>query len=151
MLGTIVNSVAVIIGGFIGLCLKKGLPKKMSDSVMSGVALCVLYIGISGCIKGQNALIPVISISIGAIIGTMIDLDGRLKRLGDSVEKKFQKPGEEKISFAEGFVSSALLFCVGAMAIMGALQSGLTGNNQTLYTKSVLDFISAIVFAASMG
>ena len=151
MLGTIVNAIAVIIGGLIGLCLKKGLPKKLSDAVMTGVALCTVYIGISGCLKGQNPLITVISIAVGAVVGTLLDLDGKLNSLGDKVEEKFSKNPGEKMSLAQGFVSASLLFCVGAMAIMGALQSGLTGDNQTLYTKSLLDFISSIVFASSMG
>lgn len=151
MLGTIVNAIAIIIGGFIGLILKKGFPQKLSDAVMSGVALCVLYIGISGCLKGQNALITVISIAVGAIIGTLLNLAGRLESLGLTVEKKFSKNRGSRVSVAEGFVSASLLFCVGAMAIMGSLQSGLTGNNETLYTKSLLDFISSIVFASSLG
>lgn len=151
MLGTIVNAIAVILGGFIGLCLKKGLPEKISDAVMKGIALCTIYIGISGCLEGKNPLITVISIAVGAVIGTVLDLDSRLGALGESVEKRFKKSDGDKVSLAEGFVSSSLLFCVGAMAIMGALQSGLTGDNQTLYTKSVMDFISSIVFASSMG
>lgn len=151
MLGSIVNAIAVIIGGLIGLCLKKGLPKRLSEAVMAGVALCTVYIGISGCLKGQNPLITVISIAVGAIVGTLLDLDGKLNSLGDKVEGKFNKNSGEKMSLAQGFVSASLLFCVGAMAIMGALQSGLTGDNQTLYTKSLLDFISSIVFASSMG
>ncbi len=151
MLGTIVNSLAIIAGGLLGLLLKKGLPKKLSDAVMTGVALCVVYIGVSGCMNGKNALITVISVALGAILGTLLDLDGKLCRLGEAIEQKFRKEGKTKVSIAEGFVSASLLFCVGAMAIMGSLQSGLSGNHQTLYTKSVLDFISAIVFAATMG
>ena len=151
MLGTTVNAITVIIGSLIGLFLKKGLPKKLSDAVMTGVGLCVVYLGIDGCLEGQNPLIAVISIAVGAIIGTLLDLDGKLNSLGNLVEKKFSKNAEGNVSLAQGFVSSSLLFCVGAMAIVGALQSGLTGDNQTLYTKSLLDFISAIVFASSMG
>lgn len=151
MLGTIVNAIAVIAGGLIGLLFKKGLPKKITDAVMTGIALCTIYIGISGCLEGKNPLITVIAIAVGAVLGTALELDGRLLSLGESLEKKFKKPGEEKISLAEGFVSSSLLFCVGAMAIMGSLQSGLAGNHQTLYTKSVMDFISSIVFASSLG
>ena len=151
MLGTIVNSITVIAGALIGLLFKKGLPKKLTDAVMTGIALCTIYIGISGCLEGKNPLITVISIAVGAVIGTALNLDGRLLSLGESLEKKLKKPGEEKISLAEGFVSSSLLFCVGAMAIMGSLQSGLAGNHQTLYTKSVMDFISSIVFASSLG
>ena len=151
MLGTIVNAIAVILGGLVGLLFKKGLPKKLTDAVMTGIALCTIYIGIGGCLEGKNPLITVIAIAVGAVIGTALDLDGRLLMLGETVEKKFKKAGGEKVSLAEGFISSSLLFCVGAMAIMGSLQSGLAGNHQTLYTKSVMDFISSIVFASSLG
>lgn len=151
MLGTTVNAIAVIIGSLIGLLLKKGLPKRLSDAVMTGVGLCVVYLGIDGCLQGQNPLIAVISIAVGAIIGTLLDLDGKLNAFGNSVEKRFNKNAGAKVSLAQGLVSSSLLFCVGAMAIVGALQSGLVGDNQTLYTKSLLDFISSIVFASSMG
>lgn len=151
MLGTIVNVAAVIAGGLIGLLFKKGLPKKLTDAIMTGIALCTIYIGISGCIEGKNPLITVIAIAVGAVVGTLLNLDGKLSALGESVEKKFKKEGGEKVSLAEGFISSSLLFCVGAMAIMGALQSGLAGNHETLYTKSVMDFISSMVFASSMG
>ncbi len=151
MLGTIVNAGAVIAGSLIGICLKKGLPRQLSDAVMTGVGLCVIYLGIDGCLEGNNPLIAVISIALGAILGTLLDLDGRLNSLGEHIENRFNKKPGEKISFAGGFISSSLLFCVGAMAIVGALQSGLTGDNQTLYTKSLLDFISSIVFASSMG
>ena len=151
MLGTIVNAIAVIIGGLIGLLFKKGLPQKLSDAVMTGIALCTIHIGISGCLKGENALIPVVSIAVGAIIGTLLDLDGKLNLLGESVERKFKKKTDGKVSLAEGFVSASLLFCVGAMSIVGSLQSGLMGDHQTLFTKSVMDFISSMVFASSMG
>lgn len=151
MLGTIVNTIAVIIGGLIGLCLKKGLPSRISDAVMTGVALCTIYIGITGCLDGQNALITVLSIAIGTVIGTLLDLDGKLNHLGQSLENKFKNPSGEKTSLAEGFVSASLLFCVGAMTIVGSLQSGLTGNHEMLFTKSLLDFISSIVFASTMG
>ena len=151
MTGTIVNAVAVIIGGLIGLLLKKGLPEKFSSAIMTGIALCTMYIGISGCLKGENPLITVISIAVGAVIGTLLDLDGRLSALGVAVEKRFKKKEGEKTPIAQGFISASLLFCVGAMAIMGALESGLTNSHQTLFTKSVMDFISSIVFASSMG
>ena len=111
MLGTIVNAIAVIIGGLVGLLFKKGLPKKLTDAVMTGIALCTIYIGISGCLEGENPLITVIAIAVGSVIGTALDLDGRLLSLGETVERKFKKTGGEKVSLAEGFVSSSLLFC----------------------------------------
>lgn len=150
MLGTVVNSIAIIIGGAIGLLLKKGIPKRLSDAVMKGLSLCVLYIGIDGCLKGNNVMITIISMVIGALIGEALDLDDKLKKLGDLIEKKFKSNGS-KISIAEGLVTSSLLFCVGAMAVVGSLQSGLIGDHSMIYTKSMLDFTAAIIFAASLG
>jgi hypothetical protein len=148
--GTLVNTVAVVGGSSVGLLLKKGIPERFSEVMMKGIALCTMYIGISGALKGENTIILILSMVIGAIIGTALDLDGLLNKLAGLVEKKFKKEGEQ-MSLAEGFVSASLLFCVGAMTIVGSLQSGLTGDHQMLYTKSVLDCISAIVFASSMG
>lgn len=152
LLGTLVNTAAVLIGGSIGLLLKKGLPAKISDTVMKGVGLCVVYIGISGSLNGKNALITIISIAVGAVIGELLDLDGKITRLGGFLENKFSKTGDKgKTPIAKGFVSASLLFCVGAMAIVGSLNSGLSHNHEMLYTKSLLDFISSIIFAASLG
>lgn len=150
MWGTIVNALAVLVGGTLGLLLKKGIPERFSDVTMKGLGLCVLYIGISGVLKGQNALIAIIAIVLGGIIGEMLDLDGKISRLGDKLQSRFAQTGG-KSSIAQGFVTSSLLFCVGAMAIVGSLQSGLTGDHQTLYAKSLLDGISSIIFAATLG
>lgn len=183
MLGTLVNSMAIVIGGAIGLLLKKGLPKKMADTLMIGLGLCTLYIGISGCLAGENTLVLIVSMVVGTIIGEAIDLDDKINRLGKFLERKFSgkvakatevvegydaetdaiskenptgaKTAVEisvrKVSLAEGFVTSSLLFCVGAMAIVGSLQSGLTGNHETLFAKSMLDFVAAIIFASTLG
>ncbi|MBE6936537.1 MAG: DUF554 domain-containing protein [Ruminococcaceae bacterium] len=150
MLGTIVNAAAVAAGTLLGLLLKKGIPDRLQDIIMKGVALCVLLIGISGALKGQNTLIAILSMVIGAIIGELIDIDRRLNTLGQWIEKKFSKGGGEQ-TVAKAFVTSSLLFCVGAMAIVGSLQSGLTGDHEMIYTKSMLDGISSIVFASSLG
>ena len=152
LLGTFVNTAAVLIGGLIGLLLKKGLPAKISDTVMKGVGLCVIYIGISGSLDGKNALITIISTAVGAVIGSLLDLDCKVNQLGIFLENKFsKKESEGTASIAKGFVSASLLFCVGAMAIVGSLNSGLRHNHEMLYTKSLLDFISSIIFAASLG
>ena len=143
--------VAVLIGGSVGLLLKKGLPEKLSDSIMKGLGLCTLYLGISGSLKGQNSLILIISMVVGIVIGEILDLDDKVNRLGKFVEKKFQKEGSTKVSIAEGFVSASLLFCVGAMAIVGSLQAGLAGDYEMLYNKSMLDGVAAIIFASSFG
>ncbi len=151
MLGTIVNTVAVIIGASIGMVLKKGIPDKLSDTMMKGLGLCTLYLGISGSLDGKNSLILIISIVIGALIGEGIDLDAKLNQLGNWLENKFKSKEGGKVSIAEGFVSASLLFCVGAMTIVGSLQSGLQGNHEMLFNKSMLDFVAAIIFASSMG
>ncbi len=153
MLGTIVNTIAVIIGAAIGLLLKKGLPEKMADTLMKGLGLCTLFLGISGSLKGENSLILIISVVIGTVIGELLDLEGKVNGLGKWVEKRFQnkKSQDGKTSVAEGFVTASLLFCVGAMAIVGSLQSGLQGNHEMLYNKSTLDFVAAIIFASSLG
>ena len=124
MLGTLVNAGAIVVGSFLGLLLKKGLPEKITDAIMKGVALCVLYIGLDGCLEGDNALIAILSIVLGALVGTALDLDVRLCSLGDYMERKLQAGGG---SFSTAFVTASLLFCVGAMAVVGSLQSSRLG------------------------
>lgn len=155
MLGTIVNALAVIGGCIIGLIVKGRLTEKISNTIMSGLALCVLYIGISGALKGEDTLLLIICIAVGALIGEIIDIDKRLNNLGDYIEKKINSKKKDKkadkISISEGFVTSSLLFCVGAMAVVGSLESGLQGNHTTLFAKSVLDGVSSIIFTSSLG
>lgn len=166
--GTIINTLTVLGGSLLGLLLKwlaghfgsrlpagsASLGSRLQNIIMEGVALCVLYIGISGSLKGQNTLIAILSMVIGAIIGETLDLDAKMKALGDWVQaktSKFVNGSGSGPSVAEGFVTASLLFCVGAMAIVGALENGLTGNYDTLKAKAVLDGISSIVFASSLG
>lgn len=149
MLGTIVNTAAVAAGGLIGLLLKKGIPQRITDAVMTGLALCVLYMGISGALEGRKTLAMIVSMALGAVIGTLLDLDGRLNRMGESVEHRLDPDGQGGI--AASFVTASLLYCVGAMSVVGSLQSGLTGDHTMLFTKSLLDFISSIVLCASLG
>lgn len=155
MLGVIVNSVAVIIGTLLGLLMKKGISKKISDAVMIGVGLCVVFIAVGGLILNNDAeaisLAAIVSIVLGAIIGTAIDIDKRLNHLGDKVAEKMKSKSSADSSVADGFVNATLLFCVGAMAIMGSISAGLEGNNTTLYIKSILDFTSSIMFASTFG
>lgn len=149
MLGTIVNTLAVAAGGAIGLLLKKGIPQKITDAVMQGLALCVIFMGVSGALEGSKTLAMIVAMALGAVVGTLLDLDGRLNKLGDTIEAKMGPGGQGRI--ATGFVTASLLYCVGALSIVGSLQSGLTGNHSMLYTKSMLDFISSIVLCASLG
>lgn len=151
MLGTIVNSITVMVGCLCGLIVKGRLTEKISTTIMNGLVLCTLYIGISGALNGGDTLIMIISVAVGALIGEIIDIDKRLNNLGNYLESKFNNKKENNISIAEGFITSSLLFCVGAMTIVGALESGLKGNHDTLFTKSVLDLVSSIIFTSSLG
>ncbi|WP_195987412.1 DUF554 domain-containing protein [Clostridium sp. D53t1_180928_C8] len=151
MLGTIVNSIAVIVGCLVGLVVKGRLTEKISTTIMNGLALCTIYIGIAGALNGEDTLIMIISVAIGALLGEIIDIDKCLNKLGYYLESKFKRKKESNISIAEGFITSSLLFCVGAMAIVGSLESGLKGNHNTLFTKSILDGISSIIFTSSLG
>lgn len=150
MIGVIVNTAAVIIGSIIGLFCKKGIPQKVSDAIMRGIGLCTLYIGISGSLKGENTLVLIISMVFGIAIGTLIDIDDKINRLGRMVERKFSK-ADGSVSVSEGFVTASLLFCIGAMTIVGSLNAGLAGDNEMLFTKSVLDFVSSIMLSVSLG
>ena len=148
MIGTLVNTLAAVVGGLLGSLLKKGIPERFADLVQKGLALCVLYIGIKGSLVGTNTLVTILSLVLGAILGELLNIDGGIERLGAWAQKKLSKGGSR---LGEGFVTASLLFCVGSMAVVGSLQSGLTGNHETIFTKSMLDFVSAIILASSLG
>jgi len=150
MFGVLVNSVAVIIGCGIGLLLGKAVPERVGKLVMNGMALCVIYIGISGALKGQNALVLIISIALGAALGELLDLDARLNRFANNLEKRFQKSGGQ-MSLAEAFITTTIIMCAGALAVIGPLRAGLSGDNSVIYTKTTIDFIGAIIFSTTMG
>lgn len=148
LLGTLVNVVLVLIGGFVGLFLKKGISKRFSDLIMHAIALVTMVIGITFATASENMLIVIISLVVGALMGEGINIDKRLNQLGDLIKSKVKS---ESGNVGEGFVTATLLFCVGSMAIMGALDSGLRGDHTVLYTKAIMDGISALIFASSMG
>lgn len=156
--GTLVNFFAVIVGAVLGSLVGNKIPAKICASVMNALALCVMLIGLTGCLLPktftgddtsytQNILLIILSVIIGTIFGELLDLDGKVTRLGDRIGANYS--ADSKI--AEGFVSGTLLFCVGAMAIVGSIESGLTGDNSTLFAKSLLDCISAFILASSLG
>lgn len=149
MLGTIVNALAIIAGGLIGLLFGKGIAEKYKQTILQGVALSVILIGWKSALAADQLLIVIISMVVGATIGEGLNIEGRLERLGQWLEARVSAgPGS---SLARGFVTASLVFCVGSMAIVGALESGLTGNHQTLFAKSILDGVISIVFASTMG
>ena len=166
--GTLINAFAVLLGSMVGLLIKwftthcshllpKGstiLGERLQAIIMQGLALSILSIGLSGCLKGRNTLIAILSMVIGAVIGELLNLTQRMETLGDWVQNKTARlfpTNSGTSSISDGFVTTTLLFCVGAMAIVGSLENGLTGTYDTLKAKSVLDGISSIVFASSMG
>ena len=144
MLGVLVNVVAVLLGGFLGVLFKKGIPQKVEQGVMSALGLCCMVIGIDGALNGMDTLVVIVSMVLGALVGGLLDIDKGVNRLGAWVEHKFQKQ-QGQVSLAEGFVSATLLFCVGAMTVVGSLNSGLRGDHTMLFTKSLLDFCSAMM------
>ena len=150
MLGVLVNVITVLIGSSVGLLFKKSIPERVSKAAMIGLGVCTLYIGISGSLCGENVLVLIGAVVLGAIVGTLLNIDGALNRLGEKVERKFRK-SNGKTSVAEGFVSATLLFCVGSMTVTGSIQSGLTGDNSVLITKEKLDLVSSMMLAASLG
>lgn len=151
LIGTLVNTATVIAGSLIGLVLGNILPERLGDTVMKGLGLCTLAVGIEGMLGGSNALIAIISVAVGAVIGELCDLDGHLNRFAEGLEKRIKRGRSSGVSLAEGFVTASLVFCVGAMTIVGALNDGLMGNHEMLFTKATLDFVSSIVFASSLG
>ena len=147
-MGTIVNSVAVVAGALLGVFLRKGIKDQYTSTIMDGMALAVVIIGVMGALEMNNLIVVLASIVVGSIIGERLDLDKRLENLGTSMEKRF---GRGDSNFSKGFIMASLVYCIGAMAILGALESGLTGNHETLYAKSVLDGVSAVIFASTFG
>ncbi len=148
--GVFLNTITVILGSSIGLILRRGIPEKISKAVMTAIGLCTVAIGICGVVNSQNQLVMIISLVVGSVIGTLLNIDGWLKRIGDSVSSK-TKFINSASSVEEGFVSASLLFCIGAMTIVGSINAGIYADNQLLYTKSILDLISSMMLAASLG
>ena len=151
MLGVLVNVATVLLGGCVGLVCKRGIPKRLTDAVMLGLGLCTVYIGIDGALAGENVLVVIAAMVLGAIVGALLDIDGAINRLGAWVERKFHRGEGEKVSLAEGFVTASLLFCVGSMTVVGSLNAGILGDNQMLFTKATLDLVSSAMLAASLG
>ena len=149
--GAVVNFVLVILGSLLGLLFKKGIPERVRKTLMNGMALCVIYIGVMGLFEeNTNIIIIILSLAAGSVIGELIDLDKRVNNLGERLEKSLNKKGGNT-KIADGFVTATLLFCVGAMSIVGSVNSGISGDNSTLYSKSIIDCVSAMAFTSSLG
>ncbi|TYT74452.1 DUF554 domain-containing protein [Desulfobotulus mexicanus] len=150
MLGTLVNVAAIFAGALLGLLFGKGIPERYKQTVMQALALAVMLIGLKTALACDDILIIIGSLVLGTLLGEWLGIEEKLAGLGRMLEKKFAGKGD-KGSMAQAFVTSSLIFCVGSMAIVGSLESGLTGNHQTLFAKSALDGVASVIFAASMG
>ncbi|ACB85820.1 DUF554 domain-containing protein [Natranaerobius thermophilus] len=146
--GTVVNVIAIIAGAVLGLVLKKGVPEQMKNTVLQGMGLVVLYLGLSMAFEGQEMLIAIFSLVLGGILGELAKVEQRLNSFGDKLKARF---GSEEGQFTEGFVFASLIYCVGALAVVGSLESGLNSNHEILYTKSAIDGVTAIAFTSSLG
>lgn len=168
MIGVLINVATVLAGSFLGLLLRGGIPERFTDIMMKGLGLCTIYIGICGALEGKNTLMLILSIVIGAVIGELLCLDDRINALGSLIERKlaalagegngdgqpqskrrFILRGGGKI--AEAFVTSSLVFCIGAMTLVGSLNAGLTGDSSLLIAKATLDLVSSFIFASTLG
>ena len=150
MIGVFVNVATVLLGSAVGLLFRKGIPERISKALMLAIGMCTIYIGIDGALEGSKTIVLILSMVFGTLIGTLIDIDDKINRIGLFIEKKMKR-GDDHSSIAEGFMTASLLFCVGAMTIVGSLNAGLTGDNTLLFTKSILDLISSCLLASTLG
>ena len=153
MIGTLINFAAIIVGGFIGLFLGSRISEKVKTTILSGLGMFTLLYSISLFLKTQNSLVVLGSILIGVLLGEWAHIQEGVERLGIWLESRFSKSevSEERNKFIKGFLTTTLIFCIGPMAILGAIQDGLSGNTQTLVIKSVLDGFAAMAFASTLG
>ena len=159
-LGTIINAAAIIAGGVLGMLLKNALPQRIQDTLLKAMGVCVLFIGLSGTLEQMLAvqdgaltatgtMMMILSFILGSVLGSALDLEGRIERFGVWLRKKAGGEGDSR--FLSAFLNASLTVCIGAMAVVGAIQDGLFGDHSLLVTKAILDFIIVMVMAASMG
>ena len=148
MWGTIVNSLAIAIGALFGVGLNKGIKDEYKETIMNAIGLTVIIIGIIGGISSENIILVIISLVLGSIIGEVIGIERKLDNLGDRLQDRF---GAKDSNFSKGFVTASLVYCVGAMARVGSLESGIQGNHSTLFAKAIIDGITSIIFASTLG
>jgi uncharacterized membrane protein YqgA involved in biofilm formation len=148
LLGTIVNTLAIIAGSLVGLLFRESIPEKYSRTVMHAIGLAVVLIGFKAALKTDAILVVIVSLAVGSVIGELLRIEDRLEDVGNWIGRRLAREGK---GIAKGFVSASLLYCVGAMAIVGSMESGLSGNHQILYAKSMLDGIGSVLFASTLG
>lgn len=157
LFGSIINFIAVLIGGTLGALLRKiKVPERIKSGIMTAMALCVMYIGIDGMLNfkypdaGVNVILCIVSMAIGVLMGELLNIDKGMQNLGNLVQKKLGR-GMEDHAFADGFVSCTVIFCVGAMAIVGSINSGISLDHDTILAKSLIDCITCFFMATTLG
>ena len=151
-LGTLANSVAIIVGALLGVLCKRGLPEKWQETMMNSIALCIVVIGVQMAIKTHNIIIIIFSLVLGAIVGEIIDIEGAMNRLGRFLgDKLCGNDASASASIAAGFVNASILFCSGAMAILGSIQDGSVADHTTLFAKATLDGLISLILSANLG
>lgn len=152
MIGNILNAVAIVLGASLGLSFKKLILAKYSETIMNGLGIVAIIMGLGNAFESEQFLLVIVSLVLGSLTGEVVNIEGKLNRFGEYIGSKFQKEaGKKENSFSKGFITSSLIYSVGAMAIIGALESGLKGDHDMLYAKSMLDGITAIIFASTLG
>lgn len=148
MTGTLINVVAVVIGSAAGLLLKSRLPEKVSNIVFQGIGLVTIFFGVAMAIRSQNWVVLILSVVSGAVVGQLLNLDDRMNRVGERLKKSLKISHQR---FTEGMVTAFLLFCMGSLTVLGALEEGMNQNSELLIAKSVMDGFSSIALSAAMG
>ncbi|MDD4583857.1 MAG: DUF554 domain-containing protein [Eubacteriales bacterium] len=148
MLGPIINAIAIVVCALLGRFVLKGLPERYENIIKKAIGLSIIYIGIAGAMENERVMLLIFSMVIGSALGEWIDIDKGMNYLGQWTERKL---GLQEGNFSKGFVNASILFCTGSMAIVGSLNSGLLGNHEMLFAKSILDGVISIVFASAMG
>lgn len=148
--GTVVNAAAIVAGGALGLWAGRGIKARYQETVIDGLSLCVMVLGLKMALAGQHTLLVISGLVLGILIGEALDIEGKLEHVGLYLGTRLSPKGETG-AFAEGFLTTSLIYCVVAMAIVGSIQDGLNGDASTLYTKAMIDGLSAIMYGANMG
>lgn len=151
MIGTLINVALILLGCGLGLALRKGIPERLQSTTMKALGLSVVLIGLSGALKTTDTMCVIISMAVGGLIGSAVDIEKRLSNLGDFAERKLGRFSGAQGSISKGFVTASLVYCVGAMAIVGAINSGIHGDHSTLIAKGILDGVSAVIFTSTLG
>lgn len=159
-MGTVINSAAVLLGGLLGLFLKKGISNSMENALMKALGISTMFIGLSGALTGllsisehgldtKGSLLMIVSLVAGTFVGELIKIEEGLEKIGESLKKAFKHSGNS--TFVEAFVTETVVICVGAMAIVGSLEDGLSGDYSILLAKSTLDAVISVIFASTLG